>query len=338
MIIGMVALFSCKKDETKATIKATPDSPTLNLEPGQVIVLQEADKDVPITYSWTAVDFGVELVIAYEVQVALQGNDFADPVSLGIVTNDLSLTLTTEALNSKLQTLELDPSLPQPMSLDFRVKATISSDVDPAYSGLVNQTITAYYVEIIYPVLFVPGSYQGWNPADSTTSIGSVGQNTSYDGYLWFDADAVEFKYTQGPSWDLNWGDDAADGTLEPNGANIISGAAGYYHLTVDLAAMTHTFLRTEWGLIGDATPGGWDTDTDMTWDPVNKVWTVTVELTAANIKFRANHAWDLNYGDTGANGVLEKDGDNIAVPSAGNYTVTLNLSKPVYRYTLVKN
>jgi hypothetical protein len=46
---------------------------------------------------------------------------------------------------------------------------------------------------------------------------------------------------------------------------------------------------------------------------------------------------WDLNFGDTGANGSLEFNGDNIKVPS-GNYTITLDLSSPRnYKYTLTK-
>ena len=32
-------------------------------------------------------------------------------------------------------------------------------------------------------------------------------------------------------------------------------------------------------------------------------------------IKFRANNDWGLNYGDSGADGIIDQDGDNI--PSA---------------------
>jgi uncharacterized protein involved in high-affinity Fe2+ transport len=56
-------------------------------------------------------------------------------------------------------------------------------------------------------------------------------------------------------------------------------------------------------------------------------------------MKFRANNAWDYNLGDTGANGTMEYGGDNIKVPSAGNYTITLDLSSPRnYKYSLTKN
>ena len=338
MIIAMVAFYSCKKDETKVVITSTPGAPVLSMTEGQSFVLTEADKDVPLTFFWSAADFGAQVIVTYELKAALAGTGFEDPVSIGIVTDALELTIKTVDLNNKLLPLETNATAPDPLNLEFRVIATVNSNVDPVSSAGVGQVYTPYYVEIIYPVLFVPGSYQGWNPSDSTTSIGSVGQNTNYEGYIWFDTDNVEFKYTQGPSWDVNWGDDGADGTLNPGGSNILAGAAGYYWLKVDLAALTHSFLRTEWAVIGDATPGGWDTDTDMTYDPVAKVWTVTMNLTAAKIKFRANNAWDLNYGDDGPNGVLEQGGADIQVPSEGNYTITLNLSKPLYTYTLVKN
>jgi hypothetical protein len=153
---------------------------------------------------------------------------------------------------------------------------------------------------------------------------------------MWFPAN-TEFKYAKG-SWDTNWGDDGANGTLDPGGANILAPEAGYYKLNADLVGLTHTFLKTEWGVIGNATPGGWDSDTDMTYDEANKIWTVTMDLTAAAIKFRANNSWDLNYGDDGGNGSLEAGGADILVPAAGNYTITLNLSNPVYKYKLQKN
>ena len=53
-------------------------------------------------------------------------------------------------------------------------------------------------------------------------------------------------------------------------------------------------------------------------------------------IKFRANDAWGLNYGDNGADASLEEGGSNIAVPSTGDYLVELDLSNPrAYTYTL---
>ncbi|MBT3243488.1 MAG: RagB/SusD family nutrient uptake outer membrane protein [Bacteroidetes bacterium] len=187
-----------------------------------------------------------------------------------------------------------------------------------------------------YPVLYVPGSYStpNWDPANSPT-IASVNNDGNYEGYIWIaDAD-MQWKYTDGPSWDVNWGDDGDDGTLELNGANLVSPETGYYKLNVNLNDMTHTYLKTEWGIIGDATAGGWDSDQDMTFDPETGIWTAILDLEPGTMKFRANDDWGYNLGDNGPDGVLNYDGANIEIPERGTYTITLTLGSPDYTYTV---
>lgn len=60
---------------------------------------------------------------------------------------------------------------------------------------------------------------------------------------------------------------------------------AGYYRLNVDLSGSPYTYTaeKTEWGLIGDATEGGWDNSTPMTYDPDTRVWSVTTTLEGAS-------------------------------------------------------
>jgi hypothetical protein len=342
-LIGLVGLFSCKKDETKAVIQS-PSAPVLNVAGGDTIALKKTNADTLITYTWSAASFGLTLVTTYTIQMDKQGNNFKDPLAVGTVTSATSFSLLTSALNNKLLGMEFNPDLnpSSPLALEFRVMASVSPNANPAYSPVVSKVMVPYYVKIVYPFLFVPGAYNGWNAGDSITVIYSAKSNNIYDGYIFFDSIGTGtnagYKYSMDPKWTTNYGDNGADGTLELNGANIIPVGAGYYHLTADLNTLTHTYLRTTWSVIGDATPGGWNTDTDMAYDPIARTWKVTLDLTAANIKFRANHAWDLNYGDTGADGSLDMNGDNIAVPVAGNYTVTLNLSGAIFRYNLKKN
>ncbi|RMG26094.1 MAG: RagB/SusD family nutrient uptake outer membrane protein, partial [Bacteroidetes bacterium] len=40
-----------------------------------------------------------------------------------------------------------------------------------------------------------------------------------------------------------------------------------------------------------------------------------------------------MNYGDTGADAILEANGDNIAIPGPGTYAIKLYLHKPDYTY-----
>ncbi|RMF26960.1 MAG: RagB/SusD family nutrient uptake outer membrane protein, partial [Bacteroidetes bacterium] len=96
---------------------------------------------------------------------------------------------------------------------------------------------------------------------------------------------------------------------------------------------MTYSLLKTTWGIIGSATPNGWDADTDMTFDVLENAWTINIDLVAGEIKFRANDDWAINLGDNGGDAILEQDGANIPIPFDGNYTIKLYLDKPDYTY-----
>lgn len=188
-----------------------------------------------------------------------------------------------------------------------------------------------------YPVLYVPGSYQDWNPANPATVIASVLSDGKYEGYFYFAA-GDQFKFTDGPTWDVNYGDTGADGTLDPGGDNISVSEPGVYKINVDLPGLTYTIVKTNWGLIGDATPGGWTDDLDMTYDAASGMLSVVAELTTGSVKFRANDGWDINLGDTGLDGILEYGGENIPIADAGTYTVSLKVGPPDYTYTIVRS
>ena len=157
---------------------------------------------------------------------------------------------------------------------------------------------------------------------------------------------AGAFKFRANNAWDINYGSVLADGKLDTqNNNNIPVTVESDYLITLDLSAPNaYTYSTLTWGLIGDATPGGWSTDTPMAWDATNKVWTVTVALVssggAKSFKFRANQAWDLNYGGKGTSdgsadnysgdgftAPLAAGGKNLGVPgnANGTYKVTLN-------------
>ncbi len=199
-----------------------------------------------------------------------------------------------------------------------------------------------YSVELIGEMnltLYVPGSHQGWSPADAPT-VYNRNYDMKYEGYVNFSAGDA-FKFTSQKDWNgINYGD-GGSGVLSTDGGagNLTVSEAGYYRLTADLSGSpyTYTAVKTDWGLIGDATLGGWDDSTPMTYDATTKLWTVTTTLTAGKaFKFRANNNWDINLGGDINN--LSYGGDNIAVTETGTYIVTLDLSNPVtYKGSFVK-
>ena len=135
---------------------------------------------------------------------------------------------------------------------------------------------------------------------------------------------AGEFKFRANNDWAYNYGSDEADGNLTAGGANIPVDLEADYAITLDLSTPNeYTYRADRWGIIGSATPGGWDNDTDMTWDETNQVFTVTLEMTAGEYKFRANDDWNYNLG--GDINALTVGGANIVLEESGNYTITLD-------------
>lgn len=335
LAIGLFA-FSCEDDRDLVTV-TLGDAPVISSPAAGYSANFTEDNlaDEFATIAWSAADFGYTAAITYTVETDVAGNSFADAETLGTTTG-FSLPVS----NGKMNNIMVAKGLPGGTftNMEIRVRAKVSGLVDELVSAPVTVSASPVAVEIEYPKLNVPGGYQGWDPALESTVIYSVQQNDLYEGYLNFPDDNTEFKYALG-SWDTNWGDTGADGSLDLGGDNILAAVGGFYKLNVDLAGLTHSYTRTDWGLIGDATPTSWDSDTDMVLDPATNIWSITIDLVGGkDIKFRANDGWDINFGDTGVDATLEYGGDNIRIQETGNYTITLDLTKAVYTYTVTKN
>ncbi len=298
-------------------------------------MLTEATKGEQFAnFTWTAADFGFDAAVSYKLELDVAGNNFANPKNLGVTSGLVLEKVTKNDVNSFIY----DRGLPGevPVDLEVRLVATVSSQVDPVYSSPVIITVTPFTV--LEPHLRVPGAYQGWDLFNSTTVVYSPEDNGKYEGYVYFGEDNTTYKYVQGTTWDVNWGDNGNDGSLEPGGGDITAGPKGLYKLNVDLNDNVHSALRTDWGLIGSALPDDWNTDQDMTFDPATNTWSITLDLTGEELKFRANDDWAVNLGDDSADGNLEYNGANIVISEAGNYTIELNLSKSKYKYKVTKN
>ncbi len=138
-------------------------------------------------------------------------------------------------------------------------------------------------------------------------------------------AGTTSFKFRGTSDWAVNYGANSGSDTLIAGGSNISVASEGDYAITMNLSQPNnYSYSANMWGLIGDATPGGWSTDTFMTWDPVNMVFTATLNMLASgSYKFRANAAWTVNFG--GSLSALTQGGANLTVPADGNYTITLD-------------
>lgn len=284
------------------------------------------------TLTWTAPKYGDTSTITYSIQSVKAGSTFEKPFEIAVGTN-----LTHDLTGMELYSMAVAAGLPldQEGSVDVRIKATVNNTNQVSFSTN-NVTLKIKPVEMIL-YMYLAGDFQGWSPSSAPSVASNDGIN--YEGYVWVPAGGSgEFKFTSSPDWNhTNYGgtSGASGGTIDgSSNDNLKWPATGKYYLVkVNMTTKTWTVTETTWGLIGDATPGSWDTSTPMTYNPATKKWTATVTFGNGVFKFRANNGWDLNLG--GSPTYLSYGGDNIASPS-GTKTVTLDLSNPLkYTYTI---
>jgi len=152
-----------------------------------------------------------------------------------------------------------------------------------------------------------------------------------------------EAKFRQGDAWAINWGANTfPTGVGTQDGPNIPISAAGEYTINFNKSTGDYSFeippAFTSIGVIGSATPGGWDNDTDLTQSITNaNVWIGDMTLSVGELKFRADRAWDLNWGGTAfPTGIATVGGDNLPVPEAGRYVLWFNTETLEYGFIKV--
>jgi hypothetical protein len=343
-LFAVVALSCSVEDVQDRPVIEGIDSPMLTAPTagaGYVLKPENATAQAE-RFTWKSANFGGAVQVNYTVEMDKKGNEFKTPKEIGsALPSENQVSVSVESINGAALALKATPF--SPIEFEVRVKATAGT-LPAMYSSVIGIVVTAYTTE--NPKLWVPGGYaaasgypKDWDPATSPQLSASGFGKVDFEGYVNFNDANAEYKFTSFPEWKGEFGAGAAAGTLDPKGANFKIPTAGYYQIVVDTEKLTYKATATVWGIIGDGTPGGWDNSTAMTYNKTTKVWTLTANLTQKEMKFRANNAWDINYGDKGADGTLELNSDNIKVPSAGNYTITLDLSTPRnYKYSLTKN
>jgi len=216
----------------------------------------------------------------------------------------------------------------------YHVRAYATNSAGTAYGEDVEFTTPAAIV-----TLYAVGAFQGWVPANASDSLMNTDADPIVKGYVYLTAG--EYKFIAQKGWDgTAYGAGSTAGTLSTasDAGNLSVATDGYYMFALDLNLMTYTATKTTWGVIGAATAGGWDSDQSMTYSPAFKQWVATIPMTAGEFKFRANAAWDINYGDGGDGKLAYKVDNNISLATAGTYSVMINLSSPVSQtYTVTQ-
>lgn len=333
--------FSCQEvDKTYAAPADEVVAPVLNAHAD--IVVDEDTLANNVTFTWSEVDYGYPAQITYSLYVVYDQKE----VQLG-QSFTTSYTMTKEALNNILvdeKGLGLEAGAVSMITL--YVTSSISNN-SPAYIKKSESitfnitTIAATTAPWIRRYIHVPGNHQGWAP-DSAPILWETGEDSGkYEGLVYLvNADDptanVEFKFTQGPNWDVNLGGSVT--AMTPGGDNIvIEGAnSGAYWITVEAAAdfTSGSVSLKKAGavnVIGGAV-GGWDVVNDLvlTCTDVNgQVWSgVCDNCAGGEFKFRLtggdfSDPWAMNWGGDMAH--LVPGGDNCTTDLSGKVRFTIN-------------
>lgn len=346
MVFGSIILLmlsACKKEGALVTSNGGKAG-TLSSS-ATTLVLQKAsisDTTKVIKFTFTQADYGYSAAVSNTLQIDKAGDNWANPTSVTLNAKVLSQGYSTIDFDNMLLKLGLTGGTAS--SINVRVAHSISASVTPIYSNVVAMTVTAFNLTSF---LYVPGAYQGWNPA-TADSLLSATSNGIYTGIINFTAGNSDFKITPAKTWTNSYGATNSTTLVYNGGGNITSPIVGLTQVTVNLNTNTITFVAVQYyySIIGDATPGGWSTDTDMKYDNGNQVWTVTAPLTTGGaLKVRRNHDWGTSYGTlTTPDGktFTSSNGGNLPVTASGNYKFTFaliptDLSGGTASYTLVK-
>ncbi|MAN25864.1 MULTISPECIES: SusF/SusE family outer membrane protein [Mesonia] len=291
-------------------------------------------------FVWNEANFDVQTPISYQLESSTTENGtFSEVPGIGSISvTNQAVTIGNMITLANEAGLDNDPDTEAPNTgtLYFRVRAYVGSDA----ANVVEQfsDVVGLNIELIENTV---------EEVDLSTTWGVVGDATIYgwdapDVPMWkTDLSGVddqkyvayttltdgEIKFRENEDWGNNYG--GSDGNLVAGGDNIAV-TAGTYKINIDLNELTYSMEEYSWGIVGDATPNGWDgPDVQLYYNGENNTWMAeNVTLTDGEIKFRLNNDWGTNFG--GSEGNLANGGDNIAV-TAGTYTIIVDFENGTY-------
>jgi len=217
------------------------------------------------------------------------------------------------------------------------------------WSSYTNQLVLVRQID-----LFLAGSFQTPNPWDPPTGIQMIPdprpalQNKMYWIYIYLPAN-TEFKFTQGRSWDVSYGDGGADSLVLNGSTNLKVTNAGVYRISANIDTKKYDISAGRMGFVGGAV-------TNVDWNPPSVFPTAQMNFTGTNMfmgvygfstgpwKMIDGDHWndDTNtpgevrsYGSADGSSFVINGSDNMPdIPSAGTYKVVwdgTNVMNPKY-------
>ena len=356
--------FSCENEDDGPEFTVIPPSEEVaftNSFLDDYLLSTQTSANIAERLLWNTPSFGAQTSVSFTVEGS-STNLFAasDPgyFSSGALTES-NYAISVANLLAIADALDLDgdpTSGKESSGMAFlRVTASVGDATDSNGSSVVSEpqeikiTMVETEGEVPAPMLAVPGQYQGWNPGEAPLLAASAAGQTDFEGFIHMDineADNQGFKFVEGVDGVYGWGNPdwgkSDDGVLVIDGeSNITVDEDGLYFIQADTGAGTYSTTLMSLGLIGEATPTGWGSDTDFIYDVTNNVLSLDINLVnGKEYKVRANDDWVIGFPgqfgpDSDGDGFLDtKDGNFTHEGATGNYRVTLDVFT-ARKYTL---
>ncbi len=320
----------------------------------QGCALEDGGADIVVEY--TKAEFGVATAQSHTLYVS-KSEDMADMKKAKATFGDTTITMTQADIN--ISALDF-AAAGEEVDMYFAIVANLNTDKGAAVAGtelqsnVVKATFKSFVADILptekFDKVWVIGDYCGWAHDKTQFLFDYNATGTTYAGVVDFaDAEGVSkaangFKLTGVAGWDdtCNWGlEDNTTAAAEAASLQLITGggsqdikayAKRFYGFEFDKTTLV---LKKSWGadqisIIG--LNGDWETDIVMEYNPKWTRFYADIEAPAdTEMKFRADAAWDLNWGVDCAQG-----GDNIPV-AAGNYRVYFNPATGLIEFSASK-
>lgn len=343
-IIALAGILSasCSQDEDKLVFDPSSSvAPSLANLSGATLASDGAD----LTFEFTQPSYNIDAGKLYTLYVS-DSEDFAKQEKLAATISGTTVTIKQSALNSAI--LNLGGEADVEFTIYLRLDSWLANNKNTAVETSLTQSnvISAKFIPYnqlildkdVYDHVWVQGDYCGWNHDNSQFLYNYNKDGKTFTGVIDFEGKAANgIKFTGAANWEDatgNWGSEAQAEAAEAASLQLVNGGSSqniicygkrYYGFSLDKNSLV---LTKEWGadvigIVGGFNDWGGSPDIEMSFNKdYVRFWADADFATDTEIKFRADAAWDFNWGKDGNVG-----GDNITV-SAGKYRVYLDLNK----------
>lgn len=341
--IGVLAV-SCNADavDDRPIVSAVSVPEITGPATGAQFVL-DADKpsEVATKFTWSPAEYSADVVVKYTLLIDKKGGDFKSAKTLATTSGVTEASILAKDLNQAA--IDLGAATDFVSQFDVKITSSVAGAIPQEGKTLITISVTPYTGRVDYNFtewyLVGDATVSGWDNNKGNQILFRNPKNSNEYKFTGFFKKGYFKTISNLGSWAPMYG--GSGGTLvyrgtesDPDPASIEITADGYYTFVMDVEKLTYKLtpydasaatLYATVGIIGDSTPGGWDSSTPMIKSTFNgHIWSLGVTaLKDGGLKFRANDSWDVSWGgNTAFSG--GGTGDNIPVAKS-KYLIYFN-------------